>query len=85
VQEVYEEWVWERFENWVSTAEALVFVGSSNAVSITSSALKMAATRNIPVFNFNLSTKCTNSTRADVYHVLGPAEQTLPSLDKLLV
>lgn len=78
--EDYDDITWSTYEKWVNRANAIVFVGSSNAVGLTSDALKVAARGSVPVYNFNLSRQCMEAAKGPVYHVLGPAEETLPKL-----
>jgi NAD-dependent SIR2 family protein deacetylase len=78
--EEYDPDVWSTCEQWIRECAALAFVGSSNAVSLTRYALRTAATRKLPVFNFNLSKASCASYKSELYHVIGPAEATLPEL-----
>lgn len=74
--------VWARYAAWAEAAAAIVFVGSSNAVAITADALHVARRRGLPVFNFNVDQACMARapTGANIHHVLGPADETLPRL-----
>lgn len=74
--------MWSRYEAWAGEATAIVFIGSSNAVGLTTNALHVAKERSLPVFSFNLSRQCMESTPSSVivHHVLGPAEETVPLL-----
>lgn len=82
--EDYDTGVWSVFEQWLEESEALVFVGSSNAVGLTSHAIEIAERRKIPVYSYNLSTYCFRSWQVNVLHVIGPAEDTLPRLYDLI-
>lgn len=81
-KEDYDEELWSRYEGWVNEAAAIVFVGSSNAVGLTTDALKVARRRSLPVFSFNIYRSCMDSApnSVPVYHVIGPAEDTIPLL-----
>lgn len=76
------EKVWLRYQAWASEAAAVVFVGSSNAVGLTTDALRMARKKQLPVYSFNINRKCMKSAPRSilVHHVLGPAEETVPKL-----
>jgi NAD-dependent SIR2 family protein deacetylase len=62
-------------------ATALVFVGTSFAVTITDMILEEAKERQVPVFNFNLeSGRMEPSKRLNVENIIGKAAETLPQL-----
>lgn len=82
--EDYDDDIWSTFVAWLQECEALVIVGTSNMVGLTNFGLSNVADRNIPIFNFNLTRDNVSSRRYDVFHVLGPAETTLPGLDELV-
>jgi NAD-dependent SIR2 family protein deacetylase len=62
-------------------ATALVFVGTSFAVTITDMILEEAKERQVPVFNFNLEAgRMEPSKRLNVENIIGKAAETLPQL-----
>ncbi|CAM9420606.1 unnamed protein product [Ectocarpus sp. 13 AM-2016] len=70
----------EKAEDWFKEADAVVFVGTSFAVTLTSLAIREAKRRGIPVFDFNVSVSLKSSPALDAKTVLGRAEATLPAL-----
>ena len=70
-------------EEWITNADALVFVGTSFAVTVTDVALSYARERYIPVFNFNLDNdngRLESTSRLNVENIMGDASITLPNL-----
>ncbi len=74
-------------QQWFEIVNAIVFIGTSHAVTATSLALAAARRRHIPVFEFNLVRNLTgmplegeNGGGLDVNFIKGPAESTLPLL-----
>ncbi|CAM9470057.1 unnamed protein product [Choristocarpus tenellus] len=81
--EDYDSHSFYNFDNaqiWMSEADAIVFVGTSFAVTLTSLAVKEAKRRKIPVFDFNISASLSSSKTLLAKTVVGPAEETLPEL-----
>jgi NAD-dependent SIR2 family protein deacetylase len=66
--------------DWISSADALVFVGTSHAVTIGSLALKEARRRSMPVFDFNLEVLLRPSAGLQVATIKGKCEEALPEL-----
>eukprot|EP00977_Amphora_coffeiformis_P016780 scaffold5305_cov164-Amphora_coffeaeformis.AAC.3 len=69
-----------KIEDWLSSAEVLVFVGTSFAVSLTQTALDVARARHLPIYNFNVSDLLVASHRLDATNIIGPAAVSLPQL-----
>jgi len=67
-------------EDWLEEADALVFVGTSFAVTLPLTALDHARETGIPVFNFNVSDMLDSSRRLNVGNIQGPSQETLPQL-----
>lgn len=70
-------------ENWISKADAIVFVGTSFAVTVTDVALSFARERCIPVYNFNVehgNGRLESTSRLNVENIMGDASVTLPNL-----
>ena len=83
---------YEKVENWMEECKALVFVGTSNSVGITTNAVLEARRRRIPIFNFNIVTdeklclqqyNVMGKERFPIYHILGSCDQTLELLYKV--
>lgn len=80
---------YEKVEKWLSECVAIVFVGTSFSVGITTKATREACRRSIPVFNFNLNVdekfneRTKPMVKQKVFNVLGPCEDTLPILCQL--
>ena len=71
--------------SWFESAEALVFVGTSFSVNITSLALTQARKRGLAVFNFNLRDALNGKDkRYQVHNVLGLCEEKLSKLVDLV-
>jgi hypothetical protein len=84
--EDYDPEVWAVYEEWIDACSAIVFIGSSNAVGLTADAMSKAAINRTPIFNFNLFRSSSfPKCGAVVYHVIGPAEKTVPQLRDLIV
>lgn len=70
-------------EDWITKADALVFVGTSFAVTVTDVALSHAREHFIPVYNFNLENsncRLESTSRLNVENIMGDASVTLPNL-----
>ncbi len=84
----HESYQFERAKTWLREADALVFVGTSFSVHITSLAFSLAAEKipTAPVFNFNMVDNIDQSQRerTNTYFIPGPAEETLPSLCQMV-
>ena len=70
---------------WLSSAKAVVFVGTSFAVNVTCEALEAATRRRLPTFNFNTlahedALRAQGAAKLRVTHVLGDCVRTLPAL-----
>ena len=72
----------DRFQEWLSNAECLVFVGTSFAVTATNLALEQAKDRKVPCFNFNIDPddKASSTPTLRWKDVTGPCEKLLPLL-----
>jgi len=70
----------QRAEEWIANASALIFVGTSFAVTITNVALDFAREKQVPVYNFNLFDRLEPTCRLQVENIMGPADDTLTSL-----
>lgn len=71
----------ERIEAWLESSDALVFVGTSfAAVRLTTICLQHARKTGLPVFNFNVHDTLQSSTYLNATNILGPCDETLPSL-----
>jgi len=70
----------ELAEDWLSECQAIVFVGTSFAVRLTSVVLEHAREHSIPVYNFNLHDLLLSTARLNVSNIVGPAVETLPRL-----
>ncbi len=77
----------EEMQQWLEIANAIIFIGTSYAVTATSLALAAVRRRHIPVFEFNLVRNLTgmslereNGGGLDVNFIKGQAESTLPLL-----
>mmetsp|Transcript_3895 Transcript_3895/g.6858 ORF Transcript_3895/g.6858 Transcript_3895/m.6858 type:complete len:422 (-) Transcript_3895:127-1392(-) len=84
----HESYQFEKAKRWLKDAEVLVFVGTSFAVQITNMAFCAAAER-MPaasVFNFNVIDNVPEDRAARVHFqpILGPCEETLVELTKLV-
>ena len=73
----------EKAENWISKASAIVFVGTSFAVGITNVALDFARSKQLPVFNFNLNDRLEPTQLLQAENIMGVSDETLPALAKL--
>lgn len=70
----------DKAEEWLAAADALVFVGTSFAVQLTQTALQYARDKHIPVYNFNIDDLLVASNRLDATNIVGPAAVNLPQL-----
>lgn len=70
----------ELAEDWIADASALVFVGTSFAVTITNVALEFARIKEVPVFNLNLIDRLEPTSRLQAENVIGRSDETLPML-----
>ena len=71
----------ERIEAWLESSDALVFVGTSfAAVRLTTICLQFARETRLPVYNFNLHDTLQSTTYLNVTNIVGPCDETLPSL-----
>ena len=70
----------ERAEEWMEDCDALVLIGTSCSVRLTTVALDHARAHGIPVYNFNLHDPIESTSRLNVSNILGPAIETLPKL-----
>lgn len=80
--EDYDAETWSTCESWIHNADAIVFVGSSNSVGLTARALASGASRGATLYNFNLTRSSLVHSTATIYHVIGPAQNTIPLLSK---
>jgi NAD-dependent deacetylase len=86
--EDYDSHTFYRFSavrQWLSAADAIVFVGTSFTVTVTQIALDEARSRRVPVFDFNLASTLHSSPALNVQTIEGPAEETLPLLAALVL
>lgn len=70
-------------EDWISSADVLVFVGTSFAVTVTDKALAHARKAQVPVYNFNLdkaNCRLESTSLLNVENIMGDASSTLPLL-----
>jgi NAD-dependent deacetylase len=67
-------------EDWIASADVLVFVGTSFAVTLTEVALEHARAKSLPVYNFNTQDFLESTVRLDVANISGPSQETLPEL-----
>ena len=72
----------DALNDWLDRADAVVFVGTSFSVGVTSAAMSTAAMWGAEVFNFNIEPARPSSATltAQVTNITGPAELTLPAL-----
>jgi len=90
--ELYEShtfYQYRKVRRWLRGAKAVVFAGTSHAVTVTHNALETAAERRIECYDFNLHVPEMPSLPdvvppLTVYHVLGGCELTLPLLAALV-
>ena len=71
----------ELAEDWLANCQVLVLMGTSCSVGLTDQALKHAQVAGITVYNFNL---VGITGRDHVSNILGPADQTLPRLARVV-
>jgi NAD-dependent SIR2 family protein deacetylase len=76
----HEHYNFTKMEDWLASAEALVFIGTSFAVTLPLVALDHAREMNIPVYNFNLSDMLESTSRLNAENIMGPSQETLPKL-----
>lgn len=86
--ESHQFYQWSKVERWLKKADGFVFVGTSFAVTLTSEALDIAAHKQLPVWDFNI-TSCGAVTRQGkrirpLYMIVGSSEETLPRLSALV-
>jgi NAD-dependent SIR2 family protein deacetylase len=86
--ESHQFYQWSKAERWLKEADGFVFVGTSFAVTLTSEALNIAARKQLPVWDFNI-TCCGAVTRQGkrirpLYMIVGSSEETLPRLSALV-
>jgi len=67
-------------EEWISSADLLVFVGTSFSVTITEVAVRYAMEHSIPVYNFNIKERVSSNARLNVENIMGDSSQTLVEL-----
>jgi NAD-dependent SIR2 family protein deacetylase len=74
----------ERMEDWLAKADAIIFVGTSFQVTITDVALNHARDNGVPVYNFNVDAKGNGSlestSRLNAENIIGDVGETLPML-----
>ncbi|CAM9597837.1 unnamed protein product [Chrysoparadoxa australica] len=70
----------EDAQSLMADMKALMLVGTSRSVTITSLALAEAKSRGLPVFDFNLDKTLTATPALNVKHCMGKAEAMLPAL-----
>ena len=70
----------QTMEDWIASAEVLVFCGTSFAVTLTEVALEHARAKSLPVYNFNTQDFLESTVRLDVANIPGPSQETLPEL-----
>lgn len=76
----HEHYQFTKMEDWLSSADVLVFVGTSFAVTLPLVALDHAREVNLPVYNFNLSDMLESTARLNAENIIGPSQETLPKL-----
>lgn len=76
----HEFYQYQVMEEWISKATAIVFVGTSFAVTITDVALKHAKRNGLQVFNFNTQDTLQPSETLHVENIIGPSHETLVQL-----
>ena len=86
--ESHQFYQWSKSERWLKEADGFVFVGTSFSVTLTSEALDLAARKQLPVWDFNI-TSCGAVTRQGkrirpLYMIVGASEVTLPRLSALV-
>ena len=86
--ESHQFYQWSKSERWLKEADGFVFVGTSFSVTLTSEALDLAARKQLPVWDFNI-TSCGAATRQGkrirpLYMIVGASEVTLPRLSALV-
>lgn len=76
----------EKFGEWLESAELVVFVGTSFAVTLTSLAVDEARDRKIPIFDVNVTVDEERASKPTLKWnaIEGPAELKLPELVKLV-
>jgi NAD-dependent SIR2 family protein deacetylase len=71
----------EQMEDWLASADILVFIGTSfAAVRLTQVALDVAKQNQLPVYNINLYDTLDPTPRLSVANIVGSAETQLPLL-----
>lgn len=80
----HEHYNFTKMEDWLASADALVFVGTSFAVTLPLCALDHARDVNLPVYNFNVSDMLESTARLNAENIVGPAQETLPKLWKAI-
>jgi len=76
----HEHYNFTKMEDWIASADVLVFVGTSFAVTLPLVALDHARDENLPVFNFNVSDMLDSTRRLNAENIMGPSQETLPKL-----
>jgi len=69
-----------RMEDWLSSADVLVFCGTSFAVRLPEVALEQARDRQLPVYNINPYDTLEATARLNVTNIKEPSELVLPKL-----
>lgn len=79
--ESHDFYQWTKVTQWLDTADAFVFVGTSFAVGVTAEALHQAEKRAVPCFQFNVNipAKLRSRPRLNVRHILGESVKTVPA------
>ncbi|KAL3913202.1 MAG: hypothetical protein SGILL_006583 [Bacillariaceae sp.] len=70
----------QKMEEWLASAEVIVFVGTSFAVRLPEVTLEHARSAGIPVFNFNTNDMLPPTLTLNANNIRGAAEVTLPML-----
>lgn len=70
----------QRMEEWLANADAIVFVGTSFSVRLPEIALEHARAQKVPVYNFNTQDMLEATARLNATNLRGPSEKLLPLL-----
>mmetsp|Transcript_77651 Transcript_77651/g.155532 ORF Transcript_77651/g.155532 Transcript_77651/m.155532 type:complete len:581 (-) Transcript_77651:56-1798(-) len=72
----------DKLQDWMSEADAFLFVGTSFAVTLTSLAVEEARLRRLPMFNVNIDDDPERTARPTLrwHDIVGRAEEKLPRL-----
>lgn len=69
-----------RMEEWLASAQVIVFVGTSFSVRLPEIALEHARAKKIPVFNFNTMDLLESTAWLNATNIKGPSERLIPKL-----